>query len=158
MNLARQSLIESGHQILAAAWPALSTTGGFEAVADIQIEALAKNHALTGQVFVICASNYVDEACLEWLETKLGPQTHLEVGGGWSAIVHPFCKVIAGPVTGMEQGDQILAAEIDLGNLDLVKVYVDANGHFKRPEILKMQKDERPLWEDDEIAASPGLK
>ena len=48
MNLARQSLIESGHQISAAAWPALSTTGGFEAVAHIQIEALAKNHALTG--------------------------------------------------------------------------------------------------------------
>jgi predicted amidohydrolase len=158
MNLARQSLIESGHQILAAAWPALSTTEGFEAVADIQIEALAKNHALTAQVFVICASNYVDEACLEWLDKNIGPQTHLDVGGGWSAVVHPFCKLIAGPVMGKEGGDQIITAEVDLNHLNLVKVYVDANGHFKRPEILKMQKDSKPLWEDDEIAATLALK
>jgi hypothetical protein len=66
--------------------------------------------------------------------------------------------LIAGPVTGKERGDQIITAEIDLNDLDLVKVYVDANGHFKRPEILKMQKDSRPLWGDDEIVASPHLK
>jgi hypothetical protein len=72
--------------------------------------------------------------------------------------VHPFCKLIAGPVTGKEGGDQIITAEVDLNHLDLVKVYVDANGHFKRPEILKMQKDSKPLWEDDEIAATPALK
>jgi hypothetical protein len=66
--------------------------------------------------------------------------------------------LIAGPVTGKEGGDQIITAEVDLNHLDLVKVYVDANGHFKRPEILKMQKDSKPLWEDDEIAATPALK
>jgi hypothetical protein len=66
--------------------------------------------------------------------------------------------LIAGPVTGKEGGDQIITAEIDLNDLDLVKVYVDANGHFKRPELLKMQNNSRPLWEDDEIAASAHLK
>ena len=47
---------------------------GLEAVADIQIDALMKNHALTGQVFVVCASNHVDKTCLEWMEKNLGQQ------------------------------------------------------------------------------------
>ncbi len=72
--------------------------------------------------------------------------------------MHPFCKLIAGPVSGKDGGDQIINAEVDLNELDLVKVYIDANGHFKRPEVLKLQKDSKPLWVDDEIAASPGLK
>ncbi|OAX84053.1 hypothetical protein ACJ72_01588 [Emergomyces africanus] len=52
-------------------WPALPTIARFEAVADAQIEALMKSHALTAQVFVITAPNYVDETCLEWMETNL---------------------------------------------------------------------------------------
>ncbi|CCD48314.1 hypothetical protein BofuT4_P106980.1 [Botrytis cinerea T4] len=50
MNSARQALIEDRQEIHAAAWAALSTLSGFESVADIQIEALMKSHALMAQV------------------------------------------------------------------------------------------------------------
>src|SRR5699024_3605486 len=63
MNLARQAYIDQGEQIHAAAWPALSTMQGFEPVADLQIEALMRSHALTAQVFVVAASNPVDDTC-----------------------------------------------------------------------------------------------
>ncbi|KAF2089589.1 carbon-nitrogen hydrolase [Saccharata proteae CBS 121410] len=147
MNGARQALIETGQQIHAGAWPALSTMAGFEAVADAQIEALMKSHALTAQVFVLCSSNYVDESCLQWMEKNLGEQSLVKAGGGWTSIIHPFCSFLAGPVTG--EGDQIITAEIDLSQLNAVKVWIDAKGHYKRPEVLSFTLNERNIWPDE---------
>jgi nitrilase len=150
MNVARQSLIEDVEEIHAGVWPALSTMAGFEASANAQIEALMKNHALTAQVFVVCASNYVDQACLKWMENHLGEQTLIKAGGGFSAIIHPFCTYLAGPESGT--GDRLVCAEIDLSQLEGVKVWIDSNGHYKRPEILRSSVDRTPHWADDEVA------
>ncbi|KAF7880319.1 uncharacterized protein EAF02_007165 [Botrytis sinoallii] len=152
MNNARQALIEDRQEIHAAAWAALNTVSGFESVANIQIEALMKNHAFTAQVWVICASNYVDDRTLEWMEETLGPQDLVKKGGGWSAVIHPFCAVLAGPHTGAEE--KFLKAEINYDELGGVKVWIDASGHYKRPEILKLDVDRSPKWPDDEILAS----
>lgn len=147
MNGARQALIQSKQHVHAGAWPSLSTTLGFEAVADLQIEALMKNHALTGQVFVITASNYVDEACLRWMRENIGdPGDVVKVGGGWSAIIHPFCFYLAGPVTG--ETEELVQAEIDLAQLGTVKAWVDGAGHYSRPEILQFHVDRTPYWEN----------
>ena len=86
MNGARQALITQKEHIHAGAWPALSTMAGFEAVADAQIEGLMKAHALTAQVFVITASNYVDDSCLNWMKENLGEQDLVKAGGGWSSV------------------------------------------------------------------------
>ncbi|KAF2280371.1 carbon-nitrogen hydrolase [Westerdykella ornata] len=147
MNGARQALLMQNQHIHAGAWPALSTMAGFEAVADAQIEALMKNHALTAQVFVITASNYVDRQCLQWMEENLGPQEFVKEGGGWSAILHPFCAFIAGPHTGAEE--KLVAGEIDFSSMGAVKVWIDAAGHYQRPEILQFSFDDRPHWADE---------
>lgn len=147
MNLARQSLINQGQQIHAAAWPGLSTMTGFESVADIQIDAMMKTHALTGQCFVIAAGNPVDETCIKWMEKNIGQQSFVKPGGGWSAIVHPFNSYIAGPHVGPEE--RLLVGEIDLNDLGPVKVWVDAAGHYARPEVLKMTVDRKVLWPDE---------
>ncbi|KAJ7455951.1 carbon-nitrogen hydrolase [Mycena galericulata] len=147
MHLARQELAEQNEHIHAAAWPSLSTVGGFEATANSQIEALMKSHALMCQTFVICASNYVDETCLTWMEENLGKQDLIKRGGGWSAILHPFCAFLAGPHDG--ETEQILEAEINLAELATAKVWIDAAGHYKRPEVLELKVHRRPLWEDE---------
>lgn len=152
MNGARQALILDNEHIHAGAWPALSTMAGFEPVADAQIEALMKAHALTGQVFVITASNYVDEACLEWMEKNLGPQDLVKQGGGWSSVLHPFSSFLAGPVTGAEE--KLVSAEVDLSEIKFVKVWVDAAGHYKRPEVLEFNVNRAPLWDDEKRAAA----
>lgn len=144
MNGARQALIEQNQHVHAAAWPALSTLRGFEAIADAQIEALMKTHALTAQVFVVCAANYVDDTCLEWMEKKFGPQELIKKGGGWSAIIHPFCSYLAGPHTGEQE--KLVVAELDFESLGPVKVWIDGNGHYKRPEVLSMKVQQRPFW------------
>jgi len=149
MNGARQALLMQGEQIHAGAWPALSTMQGFEEVADGQIEALMKAHALTAQVFVMTASNYVDETCLEWMRENLGEQSMVKAGGGWSAVLHPFCAFLAGPHTGSEE--KLVQAEVDLAQLGVVKVWIDAAGHYQRPEILQFGFDARPHWADEKI-------
>ena len=119
MNLARQSLIEDGEELHAALWPSLSTMPGFDQAADIQIEAMMRNHALTGQCFVIAASSPVSQEMIDYMEAELGPQALLWPGGGWSAIIHPFATTIAGPVVGAEE--RLVTAEIDLDDIKLVK-------------------------------------
>ncbi|KAK3688730.1 carbon-nitrogen hydrolase [Podospora appendiculata] len=147
MNGARQALIVQNQHIHAGAWPALSTMAGFEPVADAQVEALMKAHALTAQVFVVAASNYVDETCLSWMRENLGEQGFVKAGGGWSAVVHPFCAVMAGPHTGAEE--RLVQAEVDFADLAGVKVWIDAAGHYQRPEVLKFGFDREPLWADE---------
>lgn len=144
MNGARQALLEQGQHVHAAAWPALSTMRGFEALADAQIEALMKTHALTAQVFVVCAANYVDDGCLDWMETNLGPQDYVKKGGGWSAVIHPFCSFLAGPFTGSEE--KLVVAELDFESLGPVKVWIDGNGHYKRPEVLELRVNTKSIW------------
>ncbi|KAF1948791.1 carbon-nitrogen hydrolase [Byssothecium circinans] len=147
MNGARQALLMQNQHIHAGAWPALSTVQGFEEVADAQIEALMKTHALTAQVFVITASNFVDESCLNWMKENLGEQNFVKAGGGWSAIIHPFCSFIAGPHTGAQE--KLVQGEVDFASLAAVKVWVDSAGHYQRPEILQFSFDPTPYWADE---------
>ncbi|KAF2741683.1 carbon-nitrogen hydrolase [Sporormia fimetaria CBS 119925] len=156
MNGARQALITQNQHIHAGAWPALSTMKGFEEVADSQIEALMKTHALTAQVFVITASNYVDQQCLDWMEENLGKQDFVKVGGGWSAVLHPFCAVLGGPHTGSEE--RLVVGEIDFETMGAVKVWIDALGHYQRPEILQFGFDERAFWADEKTGKFGGAR
>ncbi|KAK4213658.1 nitrilase [Rhypophila decipiens] len=150
MNGARQALITQNQHIHAGAWPALSTMAGFEAVADAQIEALMKAHALTAQVFVITASNYVDDTCLDWMKENLGEQDLVKAGGGWSSVLHPFCAYLAGPHTGAEE--KLVTGEVDFSQMGAVKVWIDAAGHYQRPEILQFDFDRTPYWADEKKA------
>ncbi|KAI0160667.1 carbon-nitrogen hydrolase [Xylariaceae sp. FL1272] len=89
LNGARQALIDQGQHIHVGCWPALDIMPGFEDVASSQIEALMKTHALTAQVFVLNACNYVDESCLTWLRDTVGPQDQMKTtGGGWPLECH----------------------------------------------------------------------
>ncbi|KAH8892753.1 carbon-nitrogen hydrolase [Thozetella sp. PMI_491] len=152
-NGARQALLEQREHIHAGCWPAIDGTEGFRETCSPQIEALMKTHALTAQVFVICATGFVDEATMKWMEDNLGPQDHMIPGKGWSAIIHPMCAIMAGPVSGSE--DQLVVAELDMAEIGSCKVYIDGMGHYKRPDILKSSFDSRPVWPDDEFIRGP---
>ncbi|CAF1156723.1 unnamed protein product [Didymodactylos carnosus] len=148
MNLARQALVSEGEQIHAAAWPALSTMAGFTDLADIQIDAMMKNHAITGQCFVISASNWIDDDCLQWMEKNIGKQDLVKGGGGWSSIIAPFCNYVAGPKVG--KGDEFVTGTIDLTQIATVKIWVDSRGHYARPEVLQCKVDYKQIWPDED--------
>ncbi|WP_127481152.1 carbon-nitrogen hydrolase family protein [Nocardioides pantholopis] len=142
MNLARHALVGAGEQIHAGSWPSLSTTVGFADVYDDQVEAMSRNHAITGQCFVVVSQNPVNQQVLDVLEEAAGPQDLVTLGGGWSAIIHPMTPYLAGPHTGPEE--TILVADIDLADVDGTKVFVDSVGHFSRSEVLSLHVDNRP--------------
>lgn len=140
MNLARQALIDQQAVVHAALWPSLSTMVGFDAIADNQIEAMMRNHALTGQCFVICAASPVSNDMLDWIHGELGEQHLMKAGGGWSAVVHPFAALLAGPVMGLDE--QLVIAECDVAAaVAEVKLWVDTTGHYARPDVLRLQFD-----------------
>ena len=141
MNLARQSMIEMQAEIHAALWPSLSTMAGFDEIANLQIEAMMRNHALSGGCFVISASSPVTQEMLDFMETALGPQDFLKVGGGWSTVIHPFTASLVEPHSGTEE--KLVAVTVDLDDIDSAKLWLDGTGHYARPEILKLVVDRR---------------
>jgi predicted amidohydrolase len=142
MNLARHALIAQDEQIHAGAWPGLSTLVGFTEVFDPQVEAMSRNHAITGQCFVVVAASPVTQEMLDLMVDALGPQEFLGVGGGWSAIIHPMTPYLAGPHTGLDE--RLLVADLDLSEIAGVKVFVDATGHYSRRELLRLDVDTEP--------------
>jgi nitrilase len=153
MNLARQALILQGVQIHCASWPTFSSTRGRGAKFDQTVDTLMKAHAITGQCFVILAENPITPQYLATMEAALGPQPNLEAGGGFSAVYGPDGSYAAGPHLGAEE--RLVAAQIDLEDVDRAKVLVDAAGHYSRPEILRLVVDATPKTGLELISAPP---
>lgn len=95
--------------------------------------------ALEGRCFVLTACQFIrrgdfpaDYECL------LGdaPDTVLMRGG--SAIIDPLGQVLAGP--GFE-GEQLLYADIDLGQVARGKYDFDVVGHYARPDLFQLSVD-----------------
>jgi nitrilase len=67
------------------------------------------------------------------------PEVVLTRGG--SCIVDPFGNYLAGPNL---DGEVILTAEIDRGEIIRAKYDLDVMGHYARPDIFQLHVDERP--------------
>jgi len=70
---------------------------------------------------------------------SMAPETI--VSDGASCIVDPFGNFLAGP---NREGEAILTAEIDLGQIVRGKYDLDVVGHYARPDIFQLHVDERP--------------
>ncbi|CAH1648391.1 MULTISPECIES: carbon-nitrogen hydrolase family protein [unclassified Chelatococcus] len=143
MNLARQALIVQGIELHCASWPTFASSAGRGSAFDVTVETVMRAHAITGQCFVIVAENPVTAQYLEAMETALGPQEVLGVGGGCSTIYAPNGDIIAGPHKGSEE--TLVIAEIDLDAIARAKVLVDTAGHYARPGVLDLVINRRPL-------------
>jgi nitrilase len=71
----------------------------------------------------------------------LGENPGRIVTKGGSCIVDPFGNFLAGPHV---DGEVILTAEIDLGQIIQGKYDLDVVGHYARPDIFQLHVDERP--------------
>ncbi len=57
-------------------------------------------------------------------------------------IVSPLGKVLAGPCY---EGECILSAEIDPGEIAEGKFDLDVTGHYARPDVFRLEVNEAPM-------------
>ncbi|WNG27654.1 carbon-nitrogen hydrolase family protein [Cystobacter fuscus] len=73
-------------------------------------------------------------------EEALPAETPHVMSRGGSVIISPFGEVLAGPLWG-EEG--VLTADLDLGMLTRARLDFDPCGHYGRPDIFRLEVDER---------------
>jgi nitrilase len=60
---------------------------------------------------------------------------------GGSAIVSPLGEVLAGPLF---DGEGILTAELDMGEVSRSRLDFDVVGHYARPDVFRLTVNEEP--------------
>jgi nitrilase len=91
--------------------------------------------ACEGRCFVLSACQYVAADATATQATGTAPLIR-----GGSCIVSPLGELLAGPVYGAEQ---LLTAEIDLGEIVRGKFDLDVVGHSSRPDVFELRVNER---------------
>ncbi|MGH2651653.1 MAG: carbon-nitrogen hydrolase family protein [Actinomycetota bacterium] len=97
--------------------------------------------ALEGRCFVLSASQYITRGAYpEDYPAIQGhdPQTVLIRGG--SCIVSPLGEMLAGPDY---DGERVLIAEVDVGEIAGGKYDLDVVGHYSRPDVFRLYVNER---------------
>ncbi|MDE3154173.1 MAG: nitrilase [Acidobacteriota bacterium] len=98
--------------------------------------------AMEGRCFVLSACQYLRRAdCPAEYHAVQGddPGTVLIKGG--SVIVSPLGHVLAGP---LRDGEGVLVADLDPGEIARGKYDFDVVGHYARPDVFSLVVDERP--------------
>jgi nitrilase len=98
--------------------------------------------ALEGRCFVLTASQFLRKGALPaHMRVSLGdgPESVLIRGG--SAIISPLGQVLAGPHF---DGETILTADLDLGDIGRGKFDFDVAGHYARPDVFQLSVNEAP--------------
>ena len=98
--------------------------------------------ALEGRCFVLSACQYLTRGdCPAHYAVAQGDDPAAILMRGGSCIVGPLGNVLAGPVWDRQD---ILVAELDLGEIARGKYDFDVVGHYARPDIFKLGVNEAP--------------
>jgi nitrilase len=104
--------------------------------------ATVRHIAVEGRCFVLSCNQFQRRSDFPSdYRSNLGDDAEAVICRGGSCVVDPFGKFLAGPNT---EGEAILMAEIDLGQIIRGKYDLDVVGHYSRPDIFQLHVDERP--------------
>ncbi len=98
--------------------------------------------AMEGRCFVLACCQYIKRGAYPADYSAVqgdDPETVLVRGG--SCIVSPLGEILAGPDY---NGECILTADIDLGDIVRGKYDFDVVGHYARPDVFRLCVNERP--------------
>ena len=98
--------------------------------------------ALEGRCFVLTACQFIRKKDFpDTMRVSLGDSPDSVLMRGGSAIVSPLGKVLAGP---QFEGETILTATLDLGEIGRGKFDFDVVGHYSRPDVFQLHVNEAP--------------
>jgi nitrilase len=99
--------------------------------------------ALEGRCFVLTACQFLRKRDFpDNVRVSLGDSPDSVLMRGGSAIVSPLGKVLAGPHF---DGETILTATLDLGEIGRGKFDFDVVGHYSRPDVFQLNVNETPM-------------
>ena len=99
--------------------------------------------AMEGRCFVLSSCQYLTRKdCPETYNAIQGddPETVLMRGG--SCIIGPLGQILVSP---SYDGETVLTADLDMGEIARGKYDFDATGHYARPDIFRLFVNERPM-------------
>jgi nitrilase len=106
--------------------------------------------ALEGRCFVLASCQYIKRGAYpkDYLAIQGDDPDTLIIRGG-SCIVGPLGQILAGPDY---EGECILTADIDFGDIARGKYDFDVAGHYARPDVFRLYVNERAapavVWND----------
>ena len=99
--------------------------------------------ALEGRCFVLSACQFLRRKDFpDTVRVSLGESPDAVLMRGGSAIIGPLGNVLAGPDF---EGEAILTAELDLGDIGRGKFDFDVAGHYSRPDVFRLIVNEAPM-------------
>ncbi|NYT63407.1 nitrilase [Alcaligenaceae bacterium] len=105
--------------------------------------ATMKHIALEGRCFVLSCNQYTLRSDFPAdYQSDFGEDPNAVVSRGGSCIISPFGEVLAGPDF---DGESILIAELDMGDIGRGKFDFDAVGHYARPDVFKLTVNEKAM-------------
>jgi nitrilase len=98
--------------------------------------------AFEGRCFVLSACQYIKRGAYPAnYPSTHGDDPHTVVIRGGSCIINPLGEFLVEPDY---EGEKILTAEIDPGQIARGKYDFDVAGHYARPDIFRLYVNERP--------------
>jgi aliphatic nitrilase len=141
--LTRFAMNYFNEQIHVSAWPGFSLYPGllhsFSAEANL---AASRSYALETQTFVIHVGPHTDAATVEMLCDDEHTSKLLRVGGGYSEIIDPNGKTIAGPLEPDTEG--LVIADCDLSLIGSARMANDPAGHYARADVTQLILNRAP--------------
>jgi nitrilase len=104
--------------------------------------ATVRHIACEGRCFVLSCNQFTRRRDYPLdFETAFAADPEAVMSRGGSCIVDPLGEVLAGPDY---EGETILVADLDLDEIARAQVDFDAVGHYARPDVFRLEVNERP--------------
>jgi nitrilase len=109
--------------------------------------------AIEGRCFVLSCNQFTRRSDFpDDFPCTLGDAPETVISRGGSCIIDPFGQILVGPNF---DGEAILTAEIDAGEILRGKFDFDAVGHYARPDVFHLTVDERARTPVTTLTDSP---
>jgi nitrilase len=138
------ALYAQREQIHHAAWPSFGLDQDMIYAFGHEVNnAASKVYAVEGQCFVLAPCAVTDEALLKSIAGSVEAAAPFRTGGGFTMIYGPDGRELAEPLD--EHAEGILYADIDLAMIDAAKIAYDPNGHYARPDVVRLWLNDEPM-------------